>query len=49
MRYFMYCEPAGENIGEPVWTIMSEKALTLINSKLDQLIQEADEPKSKRK
>ena len=28
MRYFMYCEPAGENTGEPVWTIMSEKAIT---------------------
>lgn len=27
MRYFMYCEPAGENTGEPVWTIMSEKAI----------------------
>lgn len=27
MRYFMYCDPAGANSSEPVWTIMSERAI----------------------
>lgn len=28
MQFYIYCEPAGEHTGEPVWTIMSKKAIT---------------------
>lgn len=27
MKFFMYCDPAGANSSEPVWTIMSERAI----------------------
>lgn len=27
MRYWIYCEPAGEKTTEPCWTILSDKAV----------------------
>ena len=27
MRYWIYCEPASETCVEPVWTILSDKAI----------------------
>ena len=27
MRYYMYCEPAGKNTGEPVYHVMSERGI----------------------
>ena len=48
--YVMVAAYATQKVAEsPEVRDTGDKVLTLINSKLDQLIQEADEPKSKRK
>lgn len=48
--YIMVAAYATQKIAQtPEAKVTGDKVLTLINSKLDQLIQEADEPKSKRK